>query len=189
MKLPGAVENVGGILGLAGLVDGGLRLPEHGPELDAPVGKTLAQHFQQTHQLHFPTKTVDELPLAVRAVDLFKPLPLLRLAGADEREERAGIQRLFTVEGGGIALLIAAVGQEIFLNILLKAFFFYIKIHNRHSLLMLHNDNFYIVSSILYISFKLYFISYIAEIIYHKSLAIVFFAISSNVCVYFFYNS
>ena len=56
VELPGAVEDVGGVLGLAGLVDGGLRLPEYSPELDAPVGKTLAQHFQQAHQLHFPAK-------------------------------------------------------------------------------------------------------------------------------------
>ena len=45
MELPGAVEDVGGVLGLAGLVDGGLRLPEHGPKLDTPVGEALAQHF------------------------------------------------------------------------------------------------------------------------------------------------
>ena len=45
MELPGTVEDVGGVLGLAGLVDGSLRLPEHSPELDATVGKALAQHF------------------------------------------------------------------------------------------------------------------------------------------------
>lgn len=111
MELPGAVEDIGGILGLAGLVDGGLRLPEHGPELNAPVGKTLAQHFQQTHQLHFPAKTVDELPFTVGAIDFLKPLPLLGLTGTDEGEERAGIQCLFPVKGGGVALLIATVGK------------------------------------------------------------------------------
>ena len=58
------MEDVGGILGLTGLVDGGLRLPEYDPELDAPVGEALAQHFQQAHQLHFPTKTVDKLPVS-----------------------------------------------------------------------------------------------------------------------------
>ena len=128
VELPGAVEDIGGILGLAGLVDGGLRLPEHGPELDAPIGKTLAQHFQEAHHLHFPAKTVDELSLAVGTVDFLKPLPLLELAGADEGEECAGIQSLFPVKGGGVALLIAAICSEVFLNILLKAFFFYIKI-------------------------------------------------------------
>ena len=111
VELPGAVKDIGGILGLAGLVDGGLRLPEHGPELDASVGKTLAQHFQQPHQLHFPAKTVDELPLTVGAIDFLKPLPLLGLTGTDEREERAGIQCLFPVKGGGVALLIATVGK------------------------------------------------------------------------------
>ena len=136
VELPGAVEDIGGILGLAGLVDRGLRLPEHGPELDAPVGEALAQHFQQTHHLHFPAKTVDELPLAVGAVDLFKPLPLLGLAGADEGEERAGVQRLFPVEGGGVALLIAAVGSEVFLNILLKAFFFVVEVRHGYTSLI-----------------------------------------------------
>ena len=111
VKLPGTVEDIGDILGLASLVDGGLRLPEHRPELDAPVGKTLAQHFQQAHQFHFPAKTVDELPLTVGTVNLLKPLPLLGLTGADEGEERAGIQSLFPVKGGRVALLIAAVGK------------------------------------------------------------------------------
>jgi len=128
VELPSAVEDVGSILGLAGLVDGGLRLPEHSPELDAPVGKTLAQDFQQANQLHFPAETVNELPLTVGTVDLLKPLPLLGLAGADEREESVGVQCLFPVESGRVAFLIAAVCSEVFLNILLKAFFFYIKI-------------------------------------------------------------
>ena len=110
VELPGAVEDIGGILGLASFVDGGLRLPEHGPELDAPVGKALAQDFQQANQLYFPAETVDELPLAVVSVDFFKPLPLFGLAGADKGEECAGIQRLFPIEGSGITLLIAAVG-------------------------------------------------------------------------------
>ena len=128
VELPGAVEDVGGVLGLAGLVDGGLRLPEHGPEFDASVGKTLAQHFQQAHQLHFPAKTVDKLALTVSAINLLKPFPLLGLAGADEGKKRAGIQRLFPVEGGRAALLVATVCSEIFLNILLKAFFSYVKV-------------------------------------------------------------
>ena len=128
VELPGAVEDVGGVLGLTGLVEGGFRLPEHRPEPDAPVGKALAQHFQEARHLHFPAKAVDELALAVGAVDLLESLPLLGLAGADEGEEGAGIQRLFPVEGGGVALLIAAMGQEIFLNVLLKAFFSYVKV-------------------------------------------------------------
>ena len=45
MELTGAVEDIGGVLDLTGLVDGGLRLPEHSPELDSPVGEALAQHF------------------------------------------------------------------------------------------------------------------------------------------------
>ena len=128
VELPGAVKDVGGILGLTGLVDGGFWLPEHDPELDSPVGEALAQHFQEAHLLYFPAEAVDELPLAVGAVDLLKPRPLLGLAGADEGEERADIQRLFPVKGGGIALLVAAVGNEGFLNILLKAFFSYVKV-------------------------------------------------------------
>ena len=110
VKLPGTVEDIGDILGLASLVDGGLRFPEHDPELDAPVGKTLAQNFQQAHQLHFPAKTVDELPLAVSTVNFLESLPLLGLAGADEGKKCAGVQRLFSVESSGVALLIAAVG-------------------------------------------------------------------------------
>ena len=128
VELPGTVEDVGGVLSLAGLIDRGLRLPEHGPELDAPVGKTLAQYFQQAHQLHFPAKTVDELALTVGTVDFLKPLPLLGLAGANEGEESGGVQRLFPVEGSGVALLIAAMGKKVFLNILLKALFFYVKV-------------------------------------------------------------
>ena len=128
VKLSGAVEDVGGILGLAGLIDGGFRLPEHSPELDTPVGKALAQHFQQAHQLHFPAKTVDELPLTVGAVDFLKPLPLLGLAGTDKGKECTGVQCFFPIEGGGVALLIAAMGQKVFLNILLKPFFFYVKV-------------------------------------------------------------
>lgn len=115
-------------MGLAGLVDGGLRLPEHGPKLDAPVGKALTQHFQEANQLHFPAKTVDELPLAVSAIDFLKPLPLLGLACPNEGKKRAGVQCLFPVKGGGVALLIAAVCSEVLLDILLKAFFFYVKI-------------------------------------------------------------
>ena len=133
MELPGAVEDVGGILGLAGLVDGGLRLPEHGPKLDAPVGKALAQHFQEANQFHFPAKTVDKLPLTVGAIDFLKPLPLFGLAGTDEGEERAGVQRLFPIECGGIALLIAAVGQKVFLTILLKAVFFLVEVRHGYA--------------------------------------------------------
>lgn len=128
MELPGAVEDVGGILGLVGLVDRGLWLPEHSPELDAPVGKTLAQDFQQTNHLHFPAETVNELPLTVGTVDFFKPLLLLGLTGADKGKKCTGIQRLFPIEGGGATFLIASVCSEIFLNILLKTFFFYVKI-------------------------------------------------------------
>lgn len=128
VELPCAVEDISGILGLAGLIDGGLRLPEHSSKLDTSVGKTLAQHFQQPYHLHFPAKTVDELPLAVGTVDFFKPLPLLGLAGADEGKKGSGIQRLFPIEGGGVALLIAAVGQKVFLNILLKAFFLVVEV-------------------------------------------------------------
>lgn len=133
MELPGAVKDIGGILGLASLVDGGLRLPKHRPELDAPIGKALAQHFQQTHQLHFPTKTVDKLPLAVGTVNLLKPLPLLGLADADKGEERAGVQRLFPVEGGRVALLIATVCSQVFLDVLLKAFFFVVEVRHDFS--------------------------------------------------------
>ena len=133
MELPGAMEDVGGILGLAGLVDGGLRLPEHGPKLDAPVGKALAQHFQEANQFHFPAKTVDKLPLAVGTVDLLKPLPLFGLAGADKGEERAGVQRLFPVEGGRVALLIATVCSQVFLDVLLKAFFFVVEVRHDFS--------------------------------------------------------
>ena len=133
VELPGAVKDVGGILGLTGLVDGGFWLPEHDPELDAPVGEALAQHFQEAHLLHFPAEAVDELPLAVGAVDLLKPCPLLGLAGADEGEERADVQRLFPVKGGGVALLITAMGQEVFLNILLKAFFFVVKVRHGYT--------------------------------------------------------
>lgn len=124
------MKDVGGILGLTGLVDGGFWLPEHDSELDAPVGEALAQHFQEAHLLYFPAEAVDELPLAVGAVDLLKPRPLLGLAGADEREERADIQRLFPVKGGGIALLITTVGQEVFLNILLKTSFSCVKVRH-----------------------------------------------------------
>ena len=130
VELPGAVEDVGGIEGLAGFVDGGLRLPKHGAELDAPVGKALAQYLQQTHQLHLPAKTVNELPLTVGAVNLLKPLPLLGLTGADEGEEGGRVQRLFPVEGSGVALEIAAVCSEIFLNILLEAFFFVVEVRH-----------------------------------------------------------
>ena len=133
VELPGTVEDIGGILGLAGLIDGGLRLPEHGTELDAPVGEAMAQHFQKAHQLHFPTKTVNQLPLTVSAINFLKPLPLFGLAGTDEGEERAGVQRLFPIECGGIALLIAAVGQKVFLNILLKAFFFVVEVRHGYA--------------------------------------------------------
>ena len=131
MQLPGTMENIGSILGLASLVDGGLRFPEHSSKLDSPVGKALAQHSQQAYHLHFPTKTVDELSLTVGTVYLFKPLPLLRLACPNEGKKRADVQRFFPVEDGGVALLVAAVCSEVFLNILLKTSFPYIEI--RHS--------------------------------------------------------
>ena len=111
VELPGTVEDVGGVLGLTGFIDRGLWLPEHGPELDAPVGKALAQYFQEAHHLYFPAKTVNELPLTVGTIDSLKPLPLLGLTGTDEGEERAGIQCLFPVKGGGVARLIASVGK------------------------------------------------------------------------------
>ena len=128
VELPCAVEDISGILGLAGFVDGGLWFPKHSPELDAPVSEALAQHFQEAHQLHFPAETVNELPLAVGTVDLFKPLPPLGLACPNEGKKGSGIQRLFPIEGGGVALLIAAVCSEVFLNILLKAFFLVVKV-------------------------------------------------------------
>ena len=128
VQLAGAVQDIGGILGLAEGVHGGFRLPEHGAELDAPVGKALTQHLQKPHQPDLPAEALDELALAVRAIDAGVALPLLGLTGADEGKERAGIQRALPVKGGGVALLVAAMGQKIFLNILLKAFFFYVKI-------------------------------------------------------------
>ena len=45
------------------------------PELDTPVAEALTQHFQESHYLRFPAKTINELPLAVGDIDLLKPLP------------------------------------------------------------------------------------------------------------------
>ena len=123
VQLAGAVQDIGGILGLAEGVHGGFRLPEHGVELDAPVGKALAQHLQKPHQPDLPAEALDELALAVRAIDAGVALPLLGLAGADEGKERAGIQRAFPVKGGGVALLVAAMGQEGCFDVLFEALF------------------------------------------------------------------
>ena len=65
MELPGAVENVCGVLGLAGFVDGGLRLPEYRPEGNAPIGEALAQYLQQANLFDFPAEPVHQLLFAV----------------------------------------------------------------------------------------------------------------------------
>lgn len=133
MKLSRAMEYVCGILGLTDLIHRRLRLPKHGPELDPVVGKALTQNFQQADLLHFPAKALYNLLLAVGAVYLLVLLPLLRLAYPDERKESAGIQRLISVECRWVTLLIAAVCSEVFLYILLKAFFFVVEVgHDVH---------------------------------------------------------
>jgi len=102
------VQDVRLVLRAAFLVQTRLRLPEHRAELHATVGEALAQHFQKPHHLHLAAEAVHNLPLAVRAVELFVPRPLLGLAGFKESEERPPVQRNRAVKGGGITLLIAA---------------------------------------------------------------------------------
>ena len=167
VQLPGAVEDIGGILGLAGLIDGGLRLPEHRPELDAPVGKTLAQHFQQAHQLHFPAKALHQLALTVSTIYLLKPCPRFGLACPHKPQEGAHIQRLLPVKGPGVSLLIPALCDQIFLDVLFKALFFYVEVGHGGSsyiccspdficcfVLLQHCSNNILVNCIFYFFFR-----------------------------------
>ena len=61
--------------------------------------------------LQYDTRCLHDLSLTVGTVDFLKVLPLIGLAGADEGEESARSQYLLWVEGGGIVLLMDAVGN------------------------------------------------------------------------------
>ena len=128
MQLPGAVQDVGRILGLGGLIDFGFRFPEHGPELDAPVGEALPQNLQQPHHLHFPAKALHDLPLTVGTIDFLKPFPRFGLADTDEGDKGTNVQGLLPVKGLGAPLLISTLCGQVFLNVLFKALFFYVEV-------------------------------------------------------------
>ena len=109
VQLPGAVQDVGRILGLGGLIDFGFRLPEHRPELDAPVGEALPQNLQQAHHLHFPAKALHQLALTVGTIDFLKPLPRFGLAGTNEGDKGADVQGFPPVKVLGVSLLISTL--------------------------------------------------------------------------------
>lgn len=64
--------------------------------------------------------------------------PIAWVGWCEWRREMCRYPVFFTVEGSGVAFLIAAVGNETFLNILLKAFFFIVEI--RHSYTSVSNS-------------------------------------------------
>ena len=128
MELAGAVGDIGLILGNRRRIETGLRFPENRAELDAAVGKPVAEHVQEGCHFHLPVKALNNLVLTVAAVNLFIPFPLGGLARFDERDKCHAVEGEFTVEGEGVAFLVAPINDQIFFDILFEAFFFNIKV-------------------------------------------------------------
>ena len=128
MQLSGAVKHIRLILINRCLVQPRFRLPEHHIECNAPVREPLTQYPKQTNHFHLAVKTVNDLPLTVRAIYLDIPLPLLRLTVLYEGNESILIKRKLPIKGRWITLFIAALTDKIFFDVLLEALFFHIKI-------------------------------------------------------------
>ena len=128
MELAGTVEDIGLILDDRRRIETGLRFPENRTELDAAIGKTVAEHVQEGGHFHLPVETFNDFILTVATVNLLISLPLGGLARFDERDECRAIEGEFAVKGEGVAFLVASVSDQIFFDILFEAFFFYVKI-------------------------------------------------------------
>ena len=128
MELTGAVKDIGPILGNRRRIETGLRFPENRTELDAAVGKPVAEHIQEGGHFHLPVKALNNLVLTVAAVNLLIPLPLRGLARFDEGDKCGAVEGEFAVEGERVAFLVAPISDQIFFDILFEAFFFYVKI-------------------------------------------------------------
>ena len=128
MELAGAVEDIGLILGNRRRIETGLRFPENRTELDAAVGKPVAEHIQEGGHFHLPVKALNDLYLTLATVNLLIPLPLRGLARFDEGDKCGAVEGEFAVEGEGVAFLVAPISYQIFFDILFEAFFFYVKI-------------------------------------------------------------
>ena len=128
MELAGAVEDIGLILGNRRRIETGLRFPENRTELDAAVGKPVAEHIQEGGHFHLPVKALNDLYLTLATVNLLIPLPLRGLARFDEGDKCDAVEGKFAVECEGVAFLVAPIRDQIFFDILFEAFFFYVKI-------------------------------------------------------------
>lgn len=128
MQLTRAVQDVCGVLRAARFVEGGFRSPVDHAKLDSPVVKAVSQHMQNTDLLDHAAKAVNELALAVRAIDTDEFLPAFGLGGLDEGEQRRLVEREGAVEGGGVAFCVAADRAKVFFYILLKALFLYVEV-------------------------------------------------------------
>ena len=154
MELAGAVEDIGLILGNRRRIETGLRFPENRTELDAAVGKPVAEHIQEGGHFHLPVKALNDLYLTLAAVNLLIPLPLRGLARFDERDECRTVKGEFAVECEGVAFLVAPISDQIFFDILFEAFFFNIKVGHVTTLLTYHYPY---ISSISAFSLPSYF--------------------------------
>lgn len=122
------MEDIDSVLRLCGIVQRGFRLPENCPELDSPVGKSMAQNVKQMGLVDFPAETVNDLLFTVRAVDFREPLPLPGLGHLDELNKGCGVQSQLTVKGFRVANGVAALGSQVVGDVLFKALFLYIEI-------------------------------------------------------------
>ena len=128
VELSGAVENIGRILLLCGIVQRGFRLPEDCPELDSSVGKPMAQDMKQMGLMDFPAEAGNDLLFTVGTVDFPEPLPLPGLALLDELYKGRGVQGQLTVKGSRVAHSVAALGGQVVGDVLFKTLFPYIEI-------------------------------------------------------------
>ena len=132
MELAGAVEDIRLILGNRRRIEAGLGFPEDRAELDAAVGKPVAEYVEERCHFYLPVKALNDLYLTLATVNLLIPLPLRGLARFDEGDKCGAVEGEFAVEGEGIAFLVAPVSDQIFFDILFEAFFFNIKVQHVH---------------------------------------------------------
>ena len=88
----------------------------------------MAEYIQEGGHFHLPVETLNDFILTVATVNLFIPFPLGGLARFDERDKCHAVEGEFTVEGEGVAFLVAPISDQILFNILFEAFFFNIKV-------------------------------------------------------------
>ena len=123
MPLPDAMEDVLPIAYHVRLVQRGFGHEVADAEADTPVLEAVTQHVEQAFHVAGVVEGDEELPLRIDGVHVGEALPLPRLGGLDEAQQRIREQPQLRVIGIRALRIASLGGEEERLDVALKALF------------------------------------------------------------------